>query len=153
MCLPSLMLTGREKLSERDHWTTSNSSLRARWRKILPPGLGGTHDFDVKRWRGDSAMTTPEARNVYQRLAHKIWRLSGIATRRRGVDRNRLVSFRDPGSMADAFDELTQFHGVGAEPGSRGAELNIGPTLWATTSPLTLISHRVFIDGVTRDSV
>ncbi len=55
-------------------------------------------------------MTTPEARNVYQRLRQKFGGFRGADKEAPGGS-EPFGSFRDPGSMADAFDELSSSMG------------------------------------------
>jgi predicted nucleic acid-binding Zn ribbon protein len=65
-------------------------------------------------------MTTPEARNVYQRLRKKFGGFRGKDKAATGGS-EPFGSFRDPGSMADAFDELTS--SMGWAPSLARAEL------------------------------
>lgn len=65
-------------------------------------------------------MTTPEARNVYQRLRKKFGGFRGGAQGTTGGS-EPFGAFRDPGSMADAFDELTS--SMGWAPSLARAEL------------------------------
>ncbi len=66
-------------------------------------------------------MTTPEARNVFQRLRKKFGGFRGTDKGSTGGS-EPFGSFRDPGSMADAFDELTS--SMGWAPSLARAELN-----------------------------
>ena len=65
-------------------------------------------------------MTTPEARNVYQRLRTKF---GGFRATEKGATSGSqpFGAFRDPGSMADAFEELTS--SMGWAPSLARAEL------------------------------
>ena len=65
-------------------------------------------------------MTTPEARNVYQRLRTKFGGFRG-ANKGATSGSEPFGAFRDPGSMADAFDELTS--SMGWAPSLARAEL------------------------------
>ena len=65
-------------------------------------------------------MTTPEARNVYQRLRTKFGGFRG-ANKGATSGSEPFGAFRDPGSMADAFDELTS--SMGLAPSLARAEL------------------------------
>ena len=84
-------------------------------------------------------MTTPEARNVYQRLRTKF---GGYRAREKGAisGSEPFGDLRDPGSMADAFDELTQ--SMGWAPSLARADLNehwadiVGDDVAAHASPM-----------------
>jgi predicted nucleic acid-binding Zn ribbon protein len=65
-------------------------------------------------------MTTPEARRVYQRLRKKFGGFRG-ADKGATQGSEPFGAFRDPGSMADAFDELTS--AMGWAPSLARAEL------------------------------
>ena len=83
-------------------------------------------------------MTTPEARNVFQRLRKKFGGFRGTDKGATGGS-EPFGSFRDPGSMADAFDELTS--SMGWAPSLARAELNehwadiVGDDVAAHTHP------------------